>query len=183
MMKRTTLVAICLLVAFFAAKAGAQNDAADWQIGGSVVTSQLSRDDGLIDNPSFGFRAHAQYKFNTWIGLQGAYYNSGKFSTDAILPGDPVDLVYQGGLVQGIVYIPFPLDDLELFVKGGYYNFTISSAIGGDNTGNGTDNGAVIGAGLSLRMTDSMSVRTEFDWYNTDGAELWTVAVGLAYHF
>ncbi len=183
MMKRTTLVAICLLIAFFAAKAGAQDEAAGWQIGGSVVTSQLERDNGLIDNNSFGFKLHAQYRFNSWLGLEGTFYNSGNFSTDASQPGESVDILYQGALLQGIVFIPLPVDKLDLFVKGGYFKFDLSQQIGGQNSGTGSDNGAVIGTGLSLGITDSFSFRTELDWYDVAQANLWTINLGVEYHF
>ena len=182
-MKQITIVAVCLIIAFIAADAGAQDTDSGWQIGGSVVTSEFERDDGLIDNNSFGFRLHTQYRFNSWLGLEGTYYNSGDFETDALTPQDKVEIDYQGIQAQGIVYIPFPVEKMELFIKGGYFDFDVDSVVAGDNSGSGSDSGAVLGTGLTLGITDSMNIRAEFDWYDTAEAELWTVGLGLEYHF
>ena len=182
-MKQITIVATCLVIAFIAADVGAQDTVSGWQIGGSVVTSEFERDDGLIDNNSFGFKLHTQYRFNSWLGLEGAWYNSGEFSTDALTPQEEVDITYQGVQIQGLVYIPFPVEKLDFFVKGGYFNFDVDSTIAGDNSGSGSDSGAVLGTGFSLGITDSLHIRTEFDWYDTADAELWTVGLGLEYHF
>ena len=183
MTNRMTMLAICLVIAFIAADAGAQDAVPGWQIGGSVVTTQLDRDDGLIDNNGFGFKAHLQYRFNSWFGLEGAYYNSGDITTDAIPPGEEVKLAYEGGLAQAIIYMPSLMDELDLFVKGGYFNFDVSSSIGNVSSGTGGDSGAVVGAGLSLKMTESMNFRTEFDVYDAQNANLWSLNLGLEYHF
>ncbi len=182
-MKRTTMVAICLAIAFIAADAGAQESQTGWQVGGSVVTTQLNRDDGTIDNNGFGFKAHAQYRFNRWVGLEAAYFNSGDITTDAITPGPEVTLVYKGGLAQAILYAPSLMDELDIFVKGGYYSFDVSRTNGGASGGTGSDSGAVLGAGISLKISDSMNFRTEFDVYDAQDASLWSANLGLEYHF
>jgi len=183
-MKRTTMVAICLALAFIASNASAQDDTkAGWQIGASVVTGLLKRDDDLIDNNAFGFRIFTQYRFNKWFGIEGSYYNSDDFSKDAIKPGEPLDVLYRGPQIEGILYIPSPMEELDIFVKGGYFDFSVSSTIGGDNSSSGSDTGAVFGAGVALKITERMSFRTALDWYDVTDAELWTVDLGLEYHF
>jgi len=183
-MKRIIMVAICLALAFIASDASAQDDTkAGWQIGASVVTGQLDRDDGLIDNNAFGFQLFTQYRFNNWFGIEGTYYNSNEFSTDAIKPGKAVEVLYKGPQIQGIFYIPSPMEELDIFVKGGYFDFNVSSTIGGDNSGSGSDSGVVFGAGMALKFTERMSFRTALDWYDVADAKLWTFGLGLEYHF
>lgn len=187
MMTRTTIGAILIGIVFIAGSAYAHDaDDADsgWRIGGSAMTSELKRDDGLLDDGEIGFKLFGQYKFNSWLGLEGAYYNSGEFASSATSAGgSKVELLYQGGLGQVYGYIPMPWEGFELFVKGGYFAFNVDSKIDGSNSGKGSDNGAVVGTGFSIHVTPSMHFRTAFDWYDADGADLWSVELGLEYHF
>lgn len=183
-MKRTTKVAICLFIAVIASNANAHDANSGWQIGASVVTSELTRDDNIVDDSGFGFKLHAQYKFISWLGLEGAYYYSGEFSSDASSAGgDRVELLYKTFVVQGIGYIPLPWDEVELFVKAGFFDADVDSTINGANAGKGSDDGAVFGAGISVHVTENFHFRTDFDWYNASGADLWSVGLGLEYHF
>jgi hypothetical protein len=184
MIKKISMATICLFGTVIAGNANAHDAKAGWQIGASAVTSELNRDDKIVDGSSIGFKLHAQYKFNSWLGLEGAYYYSGDFSSDASSAGgDKVQLVYKGVIIQGIGYIPLPWDEVQLFVKGGYFDSRVDSTINGANAGTGSDDGSVFGTGLSIHVTESFHFRTEFDWFNTNKADLWTVGLGLEYHF
>ncbi len=184
LMTRTKLIAILLSLAMIACNAHADGREGGWRIGGSAVTSQLKRDDGLIDDSRLGFKIFGQYKFNQWFGLEGAYYNSAEFSSDATSAGGAnFELLYEGFLGQALLYVPLPWESLEFFLKGGYFTFDVDSKIDGVNTGKGSDNGAVVGTGLSIHVIEKLHFRTSFDWYDSDGAELWTVELGLAYLF
>ena len=184
-MTRTIVVSMCLAVAVFSHVASAHNpEGPGWRIGGSAVASSLKRDDGLLDESQIGFKFFGQYKFNNWLGLEGAYYNSGEFSSSATsAAGTKVELLYQGALGQFYVYVPLPAEQVEFFLKGGYFAFNVDSKIDGVNSGKGTDNGAVLGTGFSVHVTKAMHFRTAVDWYDSDGADLWSFAIGLEYHF
>jgi len=184
-MTRTIIAAICLGIVFVSCNASAHEPGtAGWRIGGSAMTSQFERDDGLIDDGKLGFKLFGQYKFNDWLGLEGAYYNSAEFSSSATSAGgNRFDLLYQGALGQFLVYVPVPWESLEFFLKGGYFAFNVDSTFDGANAGSGTDNGAVLGTGISIHVMEQMHFRTAFDWYDADGAELWSVELGLAYTF
>ena len=160
------------------------DNGAGWRIGGSAMVSTLNRDDNLLDDGQIGFKVFGQYKFNKWWGIEGSYYNSGEFQSDAISAGgSKVELLYQGFVGHGLFYVPLPWESLEWFVKGGYFAFNVDSKIDGANSGKGSDNGAVLGTGVSIHVTNAMHFRTSVDWYDADGADLWSVELGLAYLF
>lgn len=183
-MKRTMTLVICSVIALIACNAMAEDEDSAWIIGGSAVVAGLDRNDGAVDDTSIGARAFAQYKFNKWFGLEGFYYNSGEFQSSATsADGEEFKLVYQGFAGQGILYIPLPWEEIEFFLKGGYFTFRVDSTINGSNSGNGSDNGAMIGTGIAVRITESVHFRTSVDVYDADGADLASVELGLEYRF
>ncbi len=183
-MKRTIRAASCLIFAAVACNAYAHDGDTGWRVGGSAVISELKRDDNLVDDSGFGVKLHGQYRFNSWFGIEGTYFNSGEASSNASsAAGSNVELVYKGITFQGIGYIPTPMEELDLYLKAGFYDFDVDLTIDGVDGGEGSDSGAVLGAGGSIHLNENLHFRTEFDWYDVSGAELWTVSVGLEYHF
>jgi len=179
----TTAAWLAVLLTAGAAQA-AEEENLGWRIGASAMVSTLDRSDGLIDDGTIGFKLFGQYKFTPWLGLEGAYYNSGEFASSAIsADGAKVDLVYQGPIGKVLIYVPLPWESLEFFLNGGYYAFNVSSTIDDTNGGTGTDNGALFGGGLSIHVNDRMHFRSVIDWYDAQDADLWSVEVGLAYLF
>lgn len=183
-MKRIIISVFWLNIAVFACTASAQDSPIGLQIGASAMTTHLDRDDKLVDNSEIGFKLFMQYRFNSWLGLEGSLYNSGELSSNATSAGNnDVELVYKGYTMQGIGYIPLPIEQLEFFLKAGYYQFDVDLTIDGASNGNGDDSGAMIGTGLSLKITDQFHFRTEFDWYDASDASLWSAGLGAEYHF
>jgi len=183
-MNRTTILGICAVIAMIACDASADDSPSGWLVGGSAVTGWLKRDDDTIDDTSMGFKFFGQYRFNSWLGLEGAYYNSGNFSSSATSAGgESFDLLYQGFTLEGVAYIPLRWEQVDLYVRGGYFTFRVDSTLNGSNSGNGSDTGAVLGAGFGVGITERLSFRTAFDWYDADKADLRTVELGLEYHF
>ncbi|MDP6449679.1 MAG: outer membrane beta-barrel protein [Lentisphaeria bacterium] len=183
-MKQTIMAACCLALAVLTCTASADDTGIGWHIGGSAVTAKLKRDDGLVNDTNVGYKLFAQYQFNSWFGLEGDFFNSGGISSNRLTAnGAKVELVYKGFSLQGIAYIPVPWEDFEFFVKGGYFDFDVDSTIDGDDGGRGNDGGAKLGTGIAVRITESMNLRTEFDWFDTSGADFWTIGLGLEYRF
>lgn len=181
-MKTITTSVLALVLAIGAADA--HEAVAGWRIGGSAMVSSLKRDDGLVDDSEIGFKVFGQYKFNRWLGLEGAYYNSGELASSATSAfGSKVDLLYQGGIGHALLFIPLAWESTEFFLKAGYFAFNVDSTIDGLSGGNGTDNGAAVGAGLSIHLTEKMHFRTTADWYDAEGADLWSFELGLEYLF
>ena len=183
-MKQITMVAICLVFAAVAGNAYAHDDEAGWRLGASAVTTKLKRDDDIVNNSSLGFKAFAQYKFGSWFGFEGAFYNSLDLNSDATSAnGQEVELAYRGPIFQGIGYMPVPWEEMEFFIKAGYFDLDVELVQNGVNMPSGRDSGVVLGAGLSFHINDKLHFRTEFDWFDAQDAELWTVGLGLEYHF
>ncbi len=182
-MKRTAIAAILFLTAGIAT---AQSDAAGWRIGAALAYGEFERTDGLIDDSSVGFKLFAQYRFNSWIGAEGAYYNSSDFSGDTTpgAVGGEADTSYKGWSLSGVGYIPLPGDRLDLFLKAGYVDFTnIKLKIDGVELNSRSEDGLTLGLGASILATDVIGIRAEFDWYDTNGADLWTFNLGAEYRF
>jgi len=182
-MKRIAITAVLILVA---CGASADNEDAEWRVGASLAFSDYERDDGTVDNDGMGFELFAQYRFNSWIGLEGSYYVSPEFKGDAdpVASGGETETTYQGFALNGIGYLPLPSDRLDLFVKAGYFNFfDVNIKTDGQTTDTSSDDGLALGAGLSVGATENIGIRVEVDWYDVAGAELWTVDIGLEYRF
>jgi opacity protein-like surface antigen len=182
-MKRIAIAAIFFLIACVA---NADNEAAGWRIGGALAYADFKRNDGLIDDSSVGFKIFAQYRFNSWLGAEGAYYNSSDFSGDTTpgAGGGEADTSYKGFSIDAIGYIPLPGDRFDLFLKAGYVDFTnVTLKIDGADVNTGTEDGLTLGFGASVRATDVIGIRVEFDWYDTNAADLWSMNLGAEYRF
>ena len=182
-MKRTAIAAIFFLMACVA---NADNDDAGWRIGGALAYSEFDRSDGLIDDSTTGFKLFAGYRFNSWLGAEGAYYNSADFSGD-LTPGaggGEADISYKGFSISGVGYIPLPGERVDLFVRAGYVDFTnVKLKIDGADVNTRTEDGLTLGLGTSLLVTDAIGIRLEFDWYDTNAADLWSFNLGAEYRF
>ena len=182
-MKRTAIAAIFFLVACIA---NADNDNAGWRIGGGLAYSEFDRSDGLIDDSSVGFKVFAQYRFNSWIGAEGAYYNSSDFSGDTtpLAGGGEADISYKGFSLSAIGYVPLPGDRVDLFLKAGYVDFSnVKLKLDGADVNTRTEDGLTLGLGTSVRATDVIGLRAEFDWYDANAADLWSFSLGVEYRF
>lgn len=182
-MKRTAIAALFFLMACVA---HADNEAAGWRVGGGLAYGDFKRDDGLIDDSTMGYKLFAQYRFNSWIGAEGAYYDSGDFSGDTTFgaEGGEADIFYHGFSIDAIGYIPVPSDRVDLFLKAGYVAFTnVELTVDGNDAGSTDEDGLTYGLGISIRATDKVGIRVEFDWYDTNAAELWSINIGAEYRF
>ena len=78
-------------------------------------------------------------------------------------------------------------DDIDLYGKLGGYNFTveIEQTIGNSNVPGslGRSSGLTVGAGALINISDNWGVRTEFDYFDIENADLWTLGMGLEYRF
>ncbi|MDH3511189.1 MAG: porin family protein [Gammaproteobacteria bacterium] len=182
-MKRTAIAAIFFLIACVA---NADNESAGWRIGGALAYADFERSDGSIDDTSVGFKMFAQYRFNSWLGAEGAYYNSSDFSDDLTpqATGGEAKTSYKGFSINGIGYIPLPGDRIDLFLKAGYVDFTnVKLQVDGVDVNTRTEDGLTLGFGASVLATDVIGIRAEFDWYDTNAADLWSFNLGAEYRF
>lgn len=164
----------------------ADNDAAGWRIGGALSYGDFERSDGSISDTSTGFKLFGQYRFNSLLGAEGAYYNSSDFSDDVTpnSPGGEVDTSYKGWSISAVGYVPLPGDRFDLFLKGGYVDFTnVKLKMDGVDLITRSEDGLTLGFGGAIKATDVVGIRIELDWYDTTGADLWTFNLGAEYRF
>lgn len=167
------------------AVAGAATGEPGWQIGGAAVFGKYDIDNSSFDDDALGFKAFAQYRFNALVGIEAAWLNTGDFKSD-ITPGESGGnaKVSADGLSLNLVgYLPWSAEAVDLFARVGYYSFDQDASLDGQDSLQPKAEGLTAGLGAQLAVTDSLSVRIEGDWYSLDDARLWTVNLGLAYHF
>lgn len=187
-MKRMAIAAACFLATLSAQAEG------QWRVGAHAAFSDFEGDESFpVDDSTVGFKLTGQYKFNKWLGAEGAYYNSADFEED-LDPGSPggdVEISFKGFSISGIGYIPLPgnNDNIDLFGKVGYYDFDVDltgalpGVTGGITTSLGHDDGLTVGGGTAVRISEKFGIRAEFDWYDIENSDMWAVAMGLEYRF
>jgi len=182
-MKQIAMAAMLLLIA---CGANADDEAAEWRFGGTIAYSDYDRNDGFVNDTGTGFKIFQQYRFNSWIGVEGAFYDSPEFKGDFTpnVAGGESETTFQGFTLAGIAYLPSPADTIDFFLKGGYYYFfNTELKVDGIKTDSYTEDGLTLGAGTAFQVTDNVGLRVELDWYDVSGADLWTVGIGAEYRF
>lgn len=182
-MKKTAVAAFIFMIA---SAASADNESAGWRIGGALAYGDYALSDGSISDTSVGFKLFGQYRFNSLLGAEGAYYNSAEFSDDLTpnSPGGEADTSYKGWSLSGVGYVPLPGERFDLFLKAGYVDFTnVKLKIDGADFSTRSEDGLTLGLGAAIEATEILGIRLEFDWYDTTGADLWSLNLGAEYRF
>jgi opacity protein-like surface antigen len=182
-MKRFLMAALVGATALSTAHADSHKG---WTIGAAAAFSDFSDDAGLIDDSSVGFKVSAGYRFNKYLGLEGAYLNTSEWE-GTTSPNDPsgetLKLSSSGFTGHVIGYIPVPMEDLTPFVKLGFFDFNRDLSLAGDVVSSGKDDGFAAGIGTFIKIHDDWDIRAEFDWYDAESADFWTVNLGIQYRF
>lgn len=156
-----------------------------WQIGGAAAFSQYDVDDPSFDDSSMGFKLFSQYRFNALVGIEAAWLSTGDFEAD-ISPGDPagkLEASVRGFSLNLVGYLPWSPGDVDLFGKAGFYTFDQDVTLDGVNQPQEKADGFTAGLGAQIAFADDFALRLEGDWFSLDGGDLWTINLGLAYHF
>ena len=180
------LAAIAVLGLLFAANATADDELQKWRIGASLSYSDYETNDGSVSDSGMGIKAHAQYLINEWLGVEGAFYVSPEFKgiEDINVSGGETETTYQGVTLHAAGYLPSPSERIDLFLKGGYFNFyDVNLKVDGSSVDSGSDDGLTLGFGTAFDAGNDIGVRVEFDWYDTSGADLWSIGIGAEYRF
>lgn len=189
-MQRTALLGLLALVSFSAQaghevpglRAGVAASFGEFQ-GADVPDAVLG--DKFIDDNSVGFKLYGQYQFNKWFGVEGAYHYSGDFeepSRSESLPGK-LALSFSGFSAQGLLFVPMPADDVQVFVKAGFYDFDDELSLDGSNLSSSSERGLVAGAGTSIEVSEHLAIRADLDWFDANAGDLLAVNLGLQYSF
>ena len=186
-MKRTVFATIALALLAFSAQADDDENAAGgmWRVGGGAAFSDFEDDDGIVDDNQVGFALFGGYQFNKWIGVEGGYLNTGDFE-GRIGTGSSqqkLELSYRGFHIAGMLFLPIGGDDIDLYAKAGFFDFDTDLSSNGQIDSSGHQDGAMAGAGASIGIADQFGVRAEFDYFDTENSDFWTVILGLEYKF
>lgn len=186
-MKRIVFATMALAFVAFSAQADDDDDAAGgmWRVGGGAAFSDYEDDDGLIDDNQVGFALFAGYQFNKWIGVEGGYLNTGDFE-GRIGSGSSqqkLELSFRGFHIAGVLYAPIGQDDIDLYAKLGFFDFDADLSSAGTIDSSGHQDGAMAGAGATINIADQFGIRAEFDYFDTEDSDFWTVILGLEYQF
>ncbi|MEZ5563651.1 MAG: outer membrane beta-barrel protein [Gammaproteobacteria bacterium] len=189
-MKRVAVLGLLGLVSW---SAHADMNAPGWRAGIAASFANFKGDDvpapelgdGFIDDNSVGFKAYAQYKINDWFGLEGAYHNTGEFedkSKSLDLPGK-LNLSFSGFSAQGLLYVPSPSEDVQLYVKAGFYDFDDELDQNSSTISSSSESGLVGGAGAVIEFSENLGIRADVDWFDAEVGNLFSVNLGIQYRF
>lgn len=185
-MKRFAVAALGL-VAFAAHAEEHEADGGLWRLGAAAAFANYDRDDGSLDDSVAGFKLSAQYQFNNWWGIEGAYLSTGDFETSqaTVGPGSgpSTKQSYSGFSIAGVVHLPWDNEDIDLYAKVGFFDLDANLAQSDVIISSGREDGLLIGGGAAITITDQFGIRAELDWYDVDIAELWSVNLGVEYRF
>ena len=189
-MKRTALAGLLALATWSAqaahdipgVRAGIEGSFSHFN-GNDVPDDTL--DSGFIDDNSIGFKLFGQYQFNKWFGIEGAYHNISDFEQQSPNdnPPEKLKLNFNGFSAQGVVYIPLLSDDIEGFIKAGYYDFDDELSLNSGTTSSSSESGLVAGAGVGFDISEHLGIRAEFEWFDANVGDLSSVGLGFVYYF
>ena len=96
------------------------------------------------------------------FAAEAAYVN---FNKPSGATGTSVEYRMQGGTAAGLVILP--LGPVDFFGKGGAVYSSVDKNIGG-TTSSKTGSGAVVGAGIGLRL-GNFGIRAEYEYFDLSG--------------
>lgn len=156
-----------------------------WNLGVAAAFGEYQFDSNELDDSSAGFKLFAGYRFNQWLGIEGAYHNFGDFEEDtapAVAGGDATAQI-DGFSVAGLFFLPFGGEDFELYGKAGFYTFDQEVFVDDTTVSSNSPDGLHAGAGARFFISDQLAVRSEADWFAIDNGDLWSLNVGFEYQF
>lgn len=180
-MKRPVLAATLLLLAGTAHADGEPG----WLAGLAASFGSVDTFDDTIDDSSLGAKLTGQYRFNGWFGVEGAFVTTGDFGENtAPLTGSGfAEVAASGFSFSGILYIPIPLPDAEIYTRAGFFDFDVDATLDDALVANGSEDGLNLGAGLVINISERFGIRAEFDWYDTESFDYWAANIGGIYRF
>ena len=189
-MRRTALLGLLALVSW---SAHADLNVPGWRAGVAASFANFRGSDvpdpelgnKFIDDNAVGAKVYGQYQFNDWFGIEAAYHNTGEFedkSTSLTLPGK-LKLSFSGFSAQGLLYVPSPSDEVQFYVKAGFYDFDDELELDGSNISSSSESGLVAGAGAVIEIAERLGIRADVDWFDAKVGDMYSVNLGIQYRF
>ena len=130
------------------------------------------------DSP-MGLRLIAGYDLNENFAIEGTYINSGTAEDD--IQGENIEVELSAFVMSLVGLMPIS-DTTQLFGKIGYYTGEQEVTVFGITLDEDAD-GFTAGAGIRFNMANNITIRGDFDWYDTDLDTLWSVGIGFQLSF
>lgn len=147
---------------------------------GIGLTQIEEEEDGVsFDDSPFGWRILAGYDFNENFAVEGSYVNSGE--AEDTLFGEDIEVEMTAFTFSVVGLLPVS-DAMSLFGKLGYYSGEQEITVDGFTLDEDED-GFAAGAGVRFNTSDNFAIRGEFDWFDTELDEVWSIGVGFQYFF
>jgi OOP family OmpA-OmpF porin len=119
--------------------------------------------------------------FNNGFGIEGNYIDFGK-PDDNIL-GQIARIDAEAWTLYGVGSLGLS-DTFDLFAKAGVVSWEADSLIDGVRVGVDDGEDLALGIGAKLNFSESLGLRTEFEWFDIDDADaVWMASIGLELRF
>ncbi|MBM4195869.1 MAG: porin family protein [Gammaproteobacteria bacterium] len=192
-MKRTATLGLLALTAI---GAQAAQDPPGWRVGAAAAFTDFDYSQGDvdgIDDSAVGAKVFAQYQFNSWLGIEGAFHNTADFKETLPnelapdLPAGDYKLGFDGFSASAVFFLPEISEDIGFFLKGGFFDFDaqLNYVDNFSNSGASTNSydGLMLGGGAVIDIDERFSIRAELEWFDIDFGDLYAANIGLHYAF
>lgn len=146
-------------------------------IGTSTVEDSA---EGLsFDDSTTAWKIFGGYQFHPNFAAEVAYLDFGEASDTVEDVRVEADI---DGFSVSVVGVTPAQSNLQVFGKVGYFDGEADvSALG--LSVDDDDSGLALGAGVKANISDAFNIRIEFDYYDSDLDDLWTLGVGAELRF
>lgn len=152
-------------------------------VGASYGYANIEDSDQVFsfDAADSGYKLFGRYMFNNGFGIEGNYIDFGKPDDDIL--GQVARIDAEAWTLYGVGSLGLS-ESFDLFAKAGVVSWEADSLIDGVRVGVDDGEDLALGLGAKLNFSESLGLRTEFEWFDIDDADaVWMASIGLELRF